>query len=292
MFERFILASDYKRIRSKYDMASLPKGEEYIPSYNIAPGASAYVIIPGLNESPERNEMNPVLRAYFEERKPSKVIRSFRFGLQGVERNTVNFIRAEGDRNQNNDPHYTGSKAIFLNPRYKRIIREQRCLVLADAFIISLDYKPYLVYMKDKKRPFGFAGLWNKANDVDGNEIYTFGILTTVANQLIRKLGSDRMPVIIPEYKERRWLSTSNTLSQVLDMLNPYPAYLMNAYPVSDKINDSANNDLSVIQPVGSRMYSERLEPLSRKHVTHFREPMDSPTMEEVVRMGRKDDSH
>ncbi|KJF45393.1 SOS response-associated peptidase [Draconibacterium sediminis] len=288
MFDRYILASSYQRIRSKFDMASLPEGEEYIPSYNIAPGHTAYVIIPGLNESPERNGMNPVLKAFFEERKPSKVIRSFNFGLQGVEKNTVNFIRAEGDRNQSNDPHYTGSKAIFLKPHYKKIIREQRCLVLADAFIVGIDKRPYLVYMKNKKRPFGFAGLWNKANDTDGNEIYSFGILTTVANPLIRKLGYDRMPVIIPEYSERRWLSISNTLSQVLDMLKPYPAHLLNAYPVSESISNPANNDLSVIQPVGRRLYSEKLEPLSRKRVKPVREPMDSPTMGEVAKMGRE----
>ncbi|MDX8340557.1 SOS response-associated peptidase [Draconibacterium sp. IB214405] len=288
MFNRYVLASSYQRIRSKFDMASLPEGEEYIPSYNIAPGNNAYVIIPGLNESAEIHGMSPVIRAYYEERKPSKVIRSFSFGLQGVEKYTVNFIRAEGDRNLSNDPHYTGSKAIFLKPNYKKIIREQRCLVLADAFIVDIDKKPHLVYMKNKKRPFGFAGLWNKTTDADGNESYSFGILTTVANPLIRKLGGDRMPVIVPEYSERRWLSTNNTLSQVLDMLNPYPAHSLNAYPVSERISDPVNNDLSVIQPVGRRLYSERMEPLSRKRVKPVREPMDSPTMEEVARMGKE----
>ena len=37
MFDRFVLASKYQRIRVKYDMASLPDGEEYIPNYNTPP---------------------------------------------------------------------------------------------------------------------------------------------------------------------------------------------------------------------------------------------------------------
>ncbi|MCY1723470.1 hypothetical protein OU798_24175 [Prolixibacteraceae bacterium Z1-6] len=97
-------------------MASLPEGEKYGPAYNIVPGNNAYVIISGLNIKSDSLAVNPILKSYFEERKPKKVIRSFNFGLQGVEKNTVNFIRAEGDRNLNNDLHYTGSKAIFLQP--------------------------------------------------------------------------------------------------------------------------------------------------------------------------------
>ena len=44
MFDRFVLASDYQRIRAKYDMALLPEGEEYHPNYNIAHDDLAYVI--------------------------------------------------------------------------------------------------------------------------------------------------------------------------------------------------------------------------------------------------------
>jgi hypothetical protein len=55
-------------------------------------------------------------------------------------------------------------------------------------------------------------------------------------------------------------------------MLNPYPYHLMNAYPISDKIKDSENNNLSVIQPIGNRIYSERLEPLPRKRIKAVRD--------------------
>ena len=196
MFDRFVLASNYNRIQSRYDMASLQEGETYIPSFNIVPDSGAYVIIPEHNIQPSLLPFSPSMQSYFEEKKPNISIRSFMFGLQGVERDTKYFIRAEGDRNINNDPNYTGSKAIFLQPKYKKIIREQRCLVLADAFIIGIE-KPYLVYMRGKQRPFTFAGVWNKSADDKGPEINTFAIITIVANPLIRKLGHDRMPVIL-----------------------------------------------------------------------------------------------
>jgi putative SOS response-associated peptidase YedK len=287
MFERFVLASDYNRIRKKFDMASLPQDEEYIPSFNIAMDDSAYVVKSEQTINTNALEMPLALQSFFQDKIPTRAIRSFKFGLLEVEHQTKYFIRSEGDRNLINDPNYTGSKAIFLNHKYKRIIREQRCLVLADAFIVGKE-KPYLVYLKRDKKAFGMAGLWNTTIDEKGLEIHSFGILTTVANPLLRKLGYDRMPVIINEQNERRWFSKSTELSQVLAMLNPYPHHLMNAYPISEKIKDVEQNDLSIIQPVGSRVYSEELTPLSRKRVKVARPVFDSPTMGEVAAMGRK----
>jgi len=114
--------------------------------------------------------------------------------------------------------------------------------------------------------------LWNKTSDADGDDIYSFGIITTPANSLIRKLGSDRMPVIIPEYKERRWLSSTNSMWQILDILNPYPAKLMNAYPISEKIAHKTLNDISLVQPVGKRILYEPNYLLSRKKKKEVRE--------------------
>lgn len=289
MFERFALASNYDSIQKRFDMASLPEGEEYSPSFNIALGGSAYVVVSELNVQSSQLNIAPRLRSYFEESKPTKAIRSFRFGLQGVEKEKKYFIRAEGDRNLNNDSNYTGAKAIFLKPKYKRIIREQRCLVLADAFIVGLEHKPYLVYMRNKKRPFAFAGVWNTVIDENsGEQVRTFAILTVVANPLIKRLGFDRMPVIIREQHERRWLSSSSGLWQTLDMLSPYPHHLMNAYPVSEKIRDLNNNDVSTIQPIGKRIFYEDVTPLSRKAVRVKRNYGNSMTMGEVAAMGRK----
>ena len=235
-FDCFILASDFKRIESRFSMAKLPEHVEYTPSYNIAPGDKCYII--------NNNQTKEILL--------------FDFGLC-VNGDVMAFVRAEGDRNAEDNSNYKGSKAIFLKPDFNRLIRYQRCLVLADAFVVGIEEnKPHLVYLRDKKRPFAFAGIWDRLKDkTTGEEVYSFAIITTTANPFIAQLGFKRMPVILFNEDESTWLRASAQLSDILSMLSAYPANLMNAYPVSNKIADKTMNDISLIQPTGKPVYQE-----------------------------------
>ncbi len=236
MFDRFILVSNFKRIESRFSMAKLPELIDYNSSYNIATGDKSYII--------NNNQTKEILL--------------FDFGLR-VNDEVMPFVRAEGDRNSADNTNYKGSKAIFLKPEFNRLIRHQRCLVLADAFIVGIgNNKPHLVYLRGKKRPFAFAGIYDRVKDkVTGDEIYSFAIITTTANQLIYNLGSMRMPVILHNEYESSWLRNTSQLSDTLSMLSPFPANLMNAYPVGDKICDRALNEISLIQPIGKPVYNE-----------------------------------
>jgi hypothetical protein len=40
-------------------------------------------------------------------------------------------------------------------------------------------------------------------------------------------------------------------------MLCPYPASLMNGYPISNSIADKSLNDISLVQPIGKPVYFE-----------------------------------
>lgn len=229
MFKSYILASHIERVAKRFSMARLPGSECYEPSYNISQGSTAYVIT----------------------NSQTKDIRSFRFGITGLGKkfpDVTCFVRSEGNRNLKDDPFYTGSKAIFLQPELRTIIRSQRCLVLADAFIVGEN--PHLVYLRHKKRPFAFAGIWS---EVDGVE--SFAIITTPSNDLLYKLGLKRMPVILRIEDENRWLRPSTELAEVLGMLNPYPTEHMNAYPIS-KYNSNLN-DVSLVQPIGKPILQE-----------------------------------
>jgi len=235
-FDCFILASDFKRIESRFSMAKLPEHVDYTPSYNISPEDKCYII--------NNNQTKEILL--------------FDFGLK-VNDVDMPFVRAEGDRNATDNQNYKGSKAIFLKPEYNRLIRYQRCLVLADAFIIGIDEnKPHLVYLRDKKRPFAFAGIWDRAKDKSSGEVtHSFAIITTTANPLLLQFSFKRMPVILLNEDESTWLRISAQLSDILSMLSPYPANLMNAYPISTKIADKTLNDVSLIQPTGKTVYQE-----------------------------------
>lgn len=102
-FDRFILASNFERIETRFGMAKQPEHVDYIPSYNIAPGDKTYII--------NNNQ--------------TKEIVLFDFGLL-VNGDILPFIRAEGDWNSEDNPNYIGSKAIFLKPEFNRLIRHQR----------------------------------------------------------------------------------------------------------------------------------------------------------------------
>lgn len=238
MFDRYILASNFNRIATRFSMAKLPELVDYKPSYNISKGDKCFII--------NNNQ--------------TKEIQLFEFGLN-VKDDVMPFVRAEGDRNIYDDPHYYGSKAIFLKPEFKNIIRQQRCLVLADAFVVGVkEMNPYLVYLRNKQRPFSFAGIWNTHIDEESNkEVHSFAIITVTSNRLMHQLGYKRMPVILfPEY-ESRWVRGSTQLSEVLDMLNPFPYNLMNAYPISTKIADKTLNNISLVQPMGETVYNENI---------------------------------
>ena len=61
----------------------------------------------------------------------------------------------------------------------------------------------------------------------------------------------------MPNEDEGLWLRIKTPLSEILNMLNPYPANLMNAYPISPGIVDRGLNDISLVQPVGEPVYQE-----------------------------------
>jgi len=243
MCGRYIEVQKVETIEKRFNVQA-PPGLDYHPSYNILPGKMAPVIT---NDKPDQLQM-------------------FRFGLTPFWSKKPMYLfnaRAEGDKNKENDPRYTGSKEIFRKPAFRKPLRSQRCLVVADAFIegtIEEGLKrPFVVYLKHHQRPFAFAGIWDQWEDTGkGVVINSFSIITTVANDLIRKLPHHRSPVILPREAEKTWLSAQTPLHDLLDLLKPYPAEHMNAYPIDKKIKSPGSEGRELIEPIG-----ERLEPES-----------------------------
>ncbi|MFW5803792.1 MAG: SOS response-associated peptidase family protein, partial [bacterium] len=172
MFDRYLLVSNIKRIQSQLGISKITCSSPYIPSYNIGFNDNAYII------------------ADYQ----TKELQQFRFGIEGIGQ-TKYFVRAEGKRNLKDDPMYSGSNAIFMMPEYRKIIRSNRCLVLADAFVVGMDNNaPQLIYMRNRQRPFAFAGVYNETiNEDTGKPEYYFAIITVTANSLIAGLGQKRM---------------------------------------------------------------------------------------------------
>lgn len=220
-----------------------PEGFEYRPSYNIAPGSQAVVIT---NENPRMLDILRFGMTPFWAKKQLLLINA----------------RAEGDHNQDDNPNYSGTKGIITKPSFRKPIRSQRCLVLADCFIEGTTKeklsKPFVVYLKEGERPFAFAGIWDTWVNPDTDEIIrSFAIITTVSNELLQKIPHHRSPVILKRSLEQAWINNDIPLSDVTGMLRPYPSELMNAFPIDPAIKNPRANGPQLLNPIGQRLSPE-----------------------------------
>lgn len=242
MCGRYVVVSSVEVIEKRFNVTVPELPLNVLPNYNLGPGMIAPVIT---NENPSQ-------------------LSFFQFGLTPVWAKKKMYLfnaRAEGDGNPTDDPNYTGGKGIISKPSFKRAIRSQRCLVIADAFYEGPKTeglsKPYLAYLRNHQRPFAFAGIWEKWKNPETEAItYSFAIITTVANELMQKIGHHRSPVILHRHDESRWLKSEH-LTDITQLLEPFPADEMNAYPVNPAVKNPRVNEKSLLDPVGERVLTE-----------------------------------
>jgi putative SOS response-associated peptidase YedK len=139
-------------------------------------------------------------------------------------------------------------------PAFRGSLKYKRCLILADGFYEwkGADGKkvktPFFIHMKDRK-PFAFAGLWDSWNSPDGSLIKSCTIITTEPNELTGIIHN-RMPVILHPRDYAKWLNPSpQTPDQLKPLIKPFPAELMDAYPVSTLVNAPANDTPELVVP-------------------------------------------
>jgi putative SOS response-associated peptidase YedK len=151
------------------------------------------------------------------------------------------------------------AETLTEKPSFRRLVQQRRCLIPADGFYEwrrEGNHKvPVWIHLKDKK-PFAFAGLWDMWRDAEGETIYTFTIITTVPNALLRPLHN-RMPVIFDKLLAKQWLDpvfgpSDATLAAVLA---PFPSALMEAHDVSPSVNKPENETPDCISPVADRQF-------------------------------------
>ena len=148
---------------------------------------------------------------------------------------------------------------------FRAAYERRRCLVLADGFYewaaTDAGKQPYRVTLEDGK-PFALAGLWERWHpprkqtgldefgdgdpDSEADPVETFTIVTTEPNAVIEPLH-DRMAAVLPPDGERRWLDGDGDRAELLE---PYPAAEMRAYPVSTAVNDPANDSPGLVEEV------------------------------------------
>ncbi len=132
-------------------------------------------------------------------------------------------------------------------PVFRGAFRYRRCLVPVSGFYEWTGPKgsklPFAIALRNR-RWFCLAGLWDRAM-IDGSEIDSFTILTTIPNDVVAGLHT-RMPVIIAPDQYARWLDPQS--GPVGDLFEPFPAADMHAWPVSPDVGNVRNNRPDLIE--------------------------------------------
>jgi putative SOS response-associated peptidase YedK len=199
---------------------------EILPSFNIAPGT-----------------FQPVVK--LDDDSGDRKIVPMRWGL-------VPFW------SKDSKPNYSTVNAraetITINSSYREAIKSRRCLVPADGFYEwkKLDAKnkqPFAISLIDRG-PFAFAGLWERWRDRSTNEtLDTYTIITTDPNDLISSLEiHNRMPVILSQKNYSRWLEPGDPQRPPIDLLRPFEADEMTAWPVGKDVGNVKNDRPDLIE--------------------------------------------
>jgi len=145
------------------------------------------------------------------------------------------------------------AESVATAPAFREAFRHRRCLVPVNGFY---EWKkrpdggkqPYYVGMRDGS-PFALAGLWERWKK-GAERIESFTIITGEPNSLTAALH-DRMPVILEPDHWDAWLTAKDTAAP-LAMLQPFPAQLMAAYPVSPKVGNVKNDTPDLVHPLAA----------------------------------------
>jgi putative SOS response-associated peptidase YedK len=195
---------------------------ELSPRYNIAPGQYAPVVV---LEDGERR------------------LRLMRWGLVPSwakdEKIGNKLINARGE-------------TLAQKPSFRSAFKARRCLVLADGFYewvkLAAGKQPVYLRLKDG-RPFAFAGVYERWDKGEDEPLYTFTIVTTEPNEMIREIHS-RMPVMLHPKAEEIWLDPQADPEELEALLIPYPPVEMVLCNVSKQVNSPRNEGPALIEPL------------------------------------------
>lgn len=140
-------------------------------------------------------------------------------------------------------------ETVAEKPAFRSALRKRRCLVLADGFYewqkTPGGKQPMRITLADGA-PFAMAGLWESWDAPDGSLLRTFTVVTGQPNALVAPIH-DRMPAILLPEHEAIWLDDAAEPAIWLDILRPYPAERMAAYPVTRHVNFVGNDDAELV---------------------------------------------
>src|SRR5918993_984773 len=143
------------------------------------------------------------------------------------------------------------AETVHQMPMFRHAFAKRRCLIPATGFYEwqqrASGKQPWRFTMNDLE-PFAFAGLWEFVRFGE-EEIVSTAIIVGEPNPLVNAVH-DRMPVIVLPEDYERWLDPELGIEDARALLKPFPAELMQAYPVSKLVNSPRNDTEECIRPI------------------------------------------
>lgn len=123
---------------------------------------------------------------------------------------------------------------------WKGSFREGRCLVPASSFCEAKGRNPatyhwFALNGDENRPPFAFAGMWqtSRYQGKEGpEEVSTFTIITTSANEIVKPIHPQRMPVILQPESYEQWMNGST--EDAFQLLQPFAADQMRIVRVGE----------------------------------------------------------
>jgi len=144
-------------------------------------------------------------------------------------------------------------ETITEKPSFRTAVKRRRCIIPFDGFYewkkVDGKKQPHRIVMKDRSI-FSMAGIWEKWKNPETEKlIYSFSIITQPPNELLATIH-DRMPAILLPDIERQWISPDISTDSALDLIQPIDSDLLEAYPVSTRVNKASENDPELIEEI------------------------------------------
>jgi putative SOS response-associated peptidase YedK len=149
------------------------------------------------------------------------------------------------------------SESIDTKPSFSSAFAVKRCIIPVKGFFewqhVGNERIPWYIYQSENE-VLSIAGIYDEWIENNTGEVFsTFSIITTEANDLMARIHNSgkRMPAILNNSSETRWLDLSVSKADALSLLTPCPSDTLKAHTISPLINSrsSDRNTPELIQP-------------------------------------------
>ncbi len=147
------------------------------------------------------------------------------------------------------------TETVHEKPTFRNAFTSRRCLIPASGYYEwATEMGPYA-----PKQPFfihgdgliAFAGIWDRWRSPDGSYQESAAIITRPAVEFLATVHH-RMPTFLPRERWDAWLDPAlNKVDEIRGLMDiAQPALGLSAYPVSSRVNSTANNGSQLIAPI------------------------------------------